>query len=95
MYAFNGGTAVSLADDVQNFDIRYLTRDMAAKIPTSCDPPVFEEFTEGKRTSDGTSVTVSTPGGTTEGDLLIAAVATDESTNNYLSPPSGWNEIAI
>ncbi len=56
---------------------------------------VFEEFTEGKRSSNGNSITISTPAGTNGGDLLIAAVATDGNTTSSLAPPGGegWSEI--
>jgi len=56
---------------------------------------IYEEFTEVKRAPGGTSVTVSTPPGTTGGDLLIAAVITDASET--ISPPGGegWTLIDI
>ena len=57
----------------------------------------YQEFTEAKAASDVTSITISTPAEANEGDLLIAAVATDGDTDFSLSPPSGegWSEIDI
>ncbi len=52
----------------------------------------FNGFEEAKRSSSSSSVTVSTPSGTVEGDLLIAAVATDG--NESFSTPSGWTQIS-
>jgi hypothetical protein len=54
---------------------------------------VFEEFTEGRQLG-GTYVDIPKPGGTTAGDLLIAAVATDGDTFSTLTPPAGWTEIS-
>ncbi len=63
----------------------------------------YEGFDEGKQTSSAwwaTSVTVDVPSGTSQGDLLIAAVVTDEDTDDTwppLSPPGGqgWTEISL
>lgn len=57
----------------------------------------YREFTEAKAVSDTTSLTISTPYGVQEDDLLIAAVATDGDTESSLSPPGGqgWTEIDI
>ena len=57
----------------------------------------YREFTEAKAASDTTSITISTPAGTQENDLLIAAVATDGDTASSLSPPGGegWTQINI
>ncbi len=56
----------------------------------------YETFEEQKVSSDDTSITISTPA-TDEGDLLIAAVATDEDTSSSLDSPGGegWTEIDI
>ena len=55
---------------------------------------VFEEFTEAKRGSNGHTLNINKPAGTTSGDLLIAAIATDGSTKSSLAL-SGWNIINI
>ena len=55
----------------------------------------YQEFTEAKAGSNVTSITISTPSGTSAGDLLVAAVATDSSET--ISPPSGegWTQIDL
>ena len=54
---------------------------------------IFENFSEAMLPSNDTSITISTPGGTSEGDLLIAAVATDGGVSQQISAPSGWTLI--
>ena len=57
----------------------------------------YQEFTEANLPDNDTSVTISTPGSTSEGDLLIAAVVTDGDTKASLSPPGGegWTLIDL
>ena len=57
----------------------------------------YTELTEAKATSDTTSITISTPSGISEDDLLIVAVVTDGATSSSLSPPvgEGWTEIDV
>jgi len=57
----------------------------------------YEAFTEAKRTSEATSVTVNTPFGASTGDLLICAVVTRTDNKASLSPPvgQGWNQISL
>ena len=55
----------------------------------------YEEFTEAQVGSNTTSITISTPSGTSEDDLLIAVVATDGNKSTSLSAPSGWNQIIV
>jgi len=59
--------------------------------------PAYQEFTEAKLGSDGTSLTISTPGGAAEGSLLIAAMATDGDTTASLAPPGGegWTQVFL
>ena len=62
----------------------------------SCDtnkPITYGGFSEAKLSSDGNSITVAKPDNTVQGNLLIAAVATDGNTWGNLSAPSGWNPI--
>lgn len=61
------------------------------------DTVKFMEFTEAKLASNGSSITIPTPSGTTENDLLIAAVVTDGNKVSQLTPPGGegWTEINI
>jgi hypothetical protein len=58
---------------------------------------VYEGFTEAKRAFDANSLTVSTPAGVGEGDLLIAAISVDSDRSISLSPPGGegWTEIRL
>lgn len=53
----------------------------------------YQAFNEAKAASDLTSLAVPVPSGTTTGDLLITAVATDGSTESTISPPAGWTLI--
>ncbi|MFA6186376.1 MAG: hypothetical protein WC770_04070 [Phycisphaerae bacterium] len=50
----------------------------------------YQGFGEGKQTGNLSNVTVLKPTGTSSGDLLIAAVATDGSTSATISAPAGW-----
>jgi len=54
---------------------------------------IYHEFTEAKLPDNGQDITLSIPPGTSEGDLLIAAVVTDD--DETISPPAGegWSEI--
>lgn len=84
---FNG-----ILDDVRIYD-RVLSDEEIAQLATIL---VYRDFTEKKVSSDDTSITISTPD-SNEGDLLVAAVATDGDTSASLAPPGGegWNEIDI
>jgi hypothetical protein len=55
---------------------------------------VYEEFTEAKRSSGGTSMSINSPAGTTDGDLLIAALATDGMNETGMTiSGGGWTKI--
>jgi hypothetical protein len=54
---------------------------------------VFEEFAE-VNPSTTYNVNVPTPGGTVAGDLLIAAISSDEDASD-LTDPAGWNPIVV
>ena len=56
---------------------------------------VFEEFTEAQEGSDTTSISINTPPGTANGDLLIAAVAVDGNRASSLSAPAGWTAVSV
>ncbi|MHC4275562.1 MAG: hypothetical protein ACYSUR_18115, partial [Planctomycetota bacterium] len=58
--------------------------------------PVFEEFTEAQADGNNTSLTINTPAGTVEDDLLIAAVTLDGERLN-LAPPGGegWTQVDL
>jgi hypothetical protein len=59
-------------------------------------PVTYQEFTEAKASTGTTAINVSTPGGTGEGDLLIAAVVVDGNQASSLSPSGGeaWTEVS-
>ena len=79
-------------DDVRIYNRALEPEDVALLVGV-----VYQEFTEAKSGSDTTSLTISTPTDTTEGDLLIAAVATDGDTASTMAPPGGegWTEIHV
>jgi len=54
---------------------------------------VFAEFTDASLASNGKALTLSKPGGTAAGDLLIAAIATDGNQQTWNPPSTGWNLI--
>ena len=71
-----------------------ITMDASA---SSAGQVTYQEFTEAKASNDVTSITISTPPGTSEGDLLIAAVTTDRDTSGSMAPPGGedWTQIDL
>ncbi len=71
-------------DDVRIYD-RALDANEIAQLAETLE---FVDFTEAKVSSDDTSITISMPD-TNEGDLLIAAVATDGDTSTSLAPVGG------
>jgi len=78
-------------------DVRIYNRALSpAEVAELANILRYREFTEAKAASDTTSITISTPD-TNEGDLLIAAVATDGDTSLSLAPPvgEGWTEIDV
>ena len=85
-----------ILDDIRIYN-RALGSDEIAQLAGTTGSVTYGGFTEAKSSSGVTSITVSTPGSTAEGDLLIAAVATDGSTESSLAPPGGegWTEIDI
>lgn len=54
--------------------------------------PAIRAFATGA--SEGTGSTVTKPTGTVSGDLLVAIVASDETTGVWVTLPSGFAEIA-
>lgn len=82
-------------DDVRIYDYALSGAEIGALYYLS--GPVYEEFTEAKLSSDGTSLTIPTPAGVVEGSLLIAAVATDGDTTSSLAPPAGegWTQVFL
>ncbi len=68
-------------------------------IDTVSGSPNYENFSEAKEGwfINCDSITIGTPLGTQEGDLLIAAVVTDRDTSASLAPPEGegWTQIDL
>ncbi len=84
-------------DDVRLYNRALSLTEVSALFASAIPCIVYHAFTEVKAASDTTSVSISIPGGTSEGNLLIAAVATDGDTSASLSPPGGegWNVLDI
>jgi len=94
-FQYNGGAEITLASDVQTFDLSALTRSMTAPVIASSSVAVkFEEFTEAKLPSNGISLDVPVPAGTSAGDLLIALVSLDGALDG-LAAPAGWNQLVL
>ncbi|NIW77561.1 MAG: hypothetical protein GWN08_20325, partial [Gemmatimonadetes bacterium] len=68
---------------------------VASDPDTGTGTVTYREFTEAKAAADVNSLTVSTPAGVGEGDLLIAAITVDSDRSISLSPPAGegWNLV--
>jgi hypothetical protein len=96
-YQFNSDTVVNIATGVQVFNLEALTRTMLAEELSAPEAGnvVLESFTEGKRATLGTNVTVTKPTSTAQGDLLVAAVSVDGDVRTSLMVPGGWNAIHI
>jgi hypothetical protein len=78
-------------------DVRIYNRALDPnEIAQLADVLTYQQFSEAKVGSDNSSITIPTPD-TNEGDLLIAAVATDGDTSSSLAPPSGqdWTQIDV
>jgi len=78
-------------------DVRVYNRVLSADEIAALAGIQYHEFTEAKADTDTTSITISTPSDTNEGDLLVTAVATDGDTSASIAPPGGegWTEIDI
>jgi hypothetical protein len=84
-----------ILDDVRVYDYALSWAEVGALYCIA--GPVYQEFTEAKLGSDGTSLTIATPSGAVEDSLLIAAMATDGDTTSSLDPPAGedWAQVFI
>jgi len=60
--------------------------------PAPPEGPIYQSFAEASNIFDVTSIMVSKPSGTANGDLLIGVVVTDEDAGTF-TPPSGWTLI--
>jgi len=78
-------------------DVRIYNRALSAgEIASLANILTYKELTETKAGTDVSSITILTPSGTREGDLLITAVATDWKTSWSMAPPTGegWTKIS-
>ena len=88
----SGGTLNGLLDDVRIYNRALSPEEVAALDGTLR----MREFTEARTGSTAAnSITISTPSGTVEDDLLIAAVTVRGDNSASLSPPAGENWTAI
>lgn len=107
LFTYNG-TTVTLLSGIGNSDFEYFERTVSgsATLPAPYDVndwgtrwasgATYEGFAEAKLTNESqTTISIATPSSTSEGDLLVAAMAVDADTT-ALSPPSGegWTQIA-
>jgi hypothetical protein len=94
-YQYNGGTAVTIAQDVRVFNLAALTRELLASSSSTVVPTeiVLEETTVTKAITNVTSLAVTKPPGTIGGNLLIACVSLDGNAFSSLAAPAGWTLI--
>ena len=57
--------------------------------------PVFESYADASASSTVTSLTVPMPAGTADGDLLVAALATDGDSAPTFSLSPGWTPVSV
>ncbi len=95
LYQHNGGTAVTLAANVQDFKLSAITRLITEEtIEDPANLVIFESFAEAKLATAGAALAVPVPAGVAAGNLLVAAVAVDGSAGNTLAMPAGWTLLA-
>jgi len=95
--SFDGSKGPTSYFDGNMDDVRIYNRALsAAEISQLAEILRFGEFSEEKVTAGDTSITIQSPA-TDEGDLLVAAVATDGDASLSLSPPmaEGWTQIDL
>jgi len=79
-------------------DVRVYNRALSTtEVATLAGTLRYEGFAETKRSADTNDLTLSPPAGTSAGDLLVAAVATDGDTSGSLAPPGGqgWTQVDL
>lgn len=95
-YQLNGDAPLSVLDNVKQFRLSGLTRAIpgaALDMPTA-STVTYEAFAEGKSNSDIQYCVVPAPSGSSQGKLLIAAVAVDGDQGSRLMAQAGWNRLA-
>ncbi|MHC4535676.1 MAG: LamG-like jellyroll fold domain-containing protein, partial [Planctomycetota bacterium] len=98
--AFDGAHISSENEPINGLldEVRIYNRALSAEeIASLAKVLTFKELTETKAGTDVTSITILTPSGTREGDLLIAAIATDWDTSGAMTPPTGegWTKVSL
>lgn len=95
MYQCNGGAAVALASNVQQFNLTALTRVIPAAALTPIPNRITYQSSARAKAPSVATVNVAKPSGVVAGDLLIAAVAVNGVTGLSISPAaSGWTAIS-
>jgi len=96
LYQYNTDAAIAIAANVQQFDLSAITRLIPAEVVLPPPPPItFEIFTEAKSgAANVTSLAIPAPGGSSNGKLLIAAVATDGPVGSTLTGPADWQLLS-
>jgi len=89
----NSETIVTGRNDPRGVIVDDLSTGGSPPPPPPLPSIIFEEFTETKEGSDTNTISVTTPPGTSDGDLLVAALAVDR--NQMLSAPFGWTVIEV
>lgn len=91
-YELNGVSGGALATNVSQVDFSYLTRRVFAPYLAASQPTVvFEGYSQRKEEAPTTSITIDTPPGTKNGDLLIAAAAYDG--EKLFHDTQGWVKL--
>lgn len=96
-YQYNYGSVINIATNVRAFNLASLTRTLLAEGAAApvAGNVVFEGFTEGKATTNVSTISVTRPPGTTEGSLLIAALSLDRDARTSVATPSGWTLVGV
>ncbi len=93
---YNNSAPATLIASVQELDFTYLTKTFDVVEVSATQQVQYEEMAEVILDSKDDEITLTLPAGTSEGDLLIASVATDnDRTDSIISVTAGWNPIAI
>lgn len=94
LYQYNGGTAVTIAANVTQFNLTSLIRSIPA---TSCVLPAtivaYAPVSEQKISTGSTGMTIGKPVGLVPGNLMVAAVAIKGASATTMTAPAGWTLI--
>ena len=87
--------ATALNTDGQTLMRRAIEWASGAGEDTATPGVLYQEFTEAMLSTNETNITINLPPGTSEGNLLIAVIATDGNLSDTMSAPTGWNPIIL